>query len=368
MHERDSGPNKSKSIGKAEVIGASIIVGGFSGIGYGITRLVSDSELAEKVGIGTGGATAGLLIAALLAKESERKAEKYAIQGKIKEAVIETIRASAKGAVGLGISGAVPSYEGAGLEGAVIGGTIGASLGVGAFVHSLQYIREIGKAYRDIVHPAIDPKTFPQFDILKDELFDEEDILLENPPVYMAGSIADMQGFRQAQVDLVVEKSKSIKRNLVHETRNHDVILNRMSSAIFIISDVSHFPVYNPQDKSTLQIRDSEDNLITQQLKSPPYIWDYDTAFAGEFMSFNEKRWQYWRENSWKYDVALLAVRKIKEKDDGDDGISIEAADQYYIIDIITDVPVSGPAEKYKEKLKVLEKARRLKPAWQPGA
>lgn len=161
MKENDNPKTRFKAK-KGPIMASMIISGGVGGLGYGTTRIVTDSELAESVGFSMGTATAGLMYAALSGTDSQRDAQRCAIQENYKEATIHTLKAGTKFVISAGTTGACIGYEVGGLKGLAIGSALGIASGAKAAFRTKEFHKELGSSYRDILHPARDPKNFPE--------------------------------------------------------------------------------------------------------------------------------------------------------------------------------------------------------------
>lgn len=333
--------------------GSGAVLGG---IGWGVTRLLSDSELANKVGVGITVDLGTLMWGMMAGVGSQQEAEKLAIQGRVRNATIKGWQAALEAGTGTGLSGALTGYEFGGTEGAVLGGIIGTILSTPGFLILSRDLKATGIAYRDIIHPALDPKNFPQFNISKDALSLENDIAVEHPPIYQAQSITDMQGFRQAQVDEVVAKTPLMQRQF----KIPEVVLGRMNAAIFIIPDLAHYPAFDPKEDEVsfkglikdpnvsmqLADRDGSKIIVKPHKDSTHMIWPRQSEFEGggtleaTARDFNENRWKYWREISWKRTVAVLAERTTtRPRINASTFGPLEATDTYKLIDIFTEEP-----------------------------
>ncbi|MDO8487119.1 MAG: hypothetical protein Q7S45_02420 [Candidatus Curtissbacteria bacterium] len=378
MSEREN-PKDSRNINmdhKTAALVGGLVGGMFGGIGYGATRLLADSGLANRVGVGVGVGLGAFMGGYMAGVGSHIEAEKLAVQGKVGNAIMKAWQAALEAGTGTGISGALTGYEFWGTQGAVVGGIVGAVLSTPTFLMLSKDLRTTGIVFRDIIHPALDPKNFPQFNVLKDPLSLEKDITVEHPPVYQAETIADMQGFRQAQVDEVIAKAPQMQKHF----RIPEVVLSRMGPAIFIIRDLAHYPAFDPKENEvsfkglikdpnmSMQLVDaSGDKIIVGPHPEPMRsIWPLQSEFAGTGGDFDENRWKYWRENSWKRAVVVLAERtttrpKINETTFG----PLEATDTYKLIDILVERP--GRRNRIWKKAKA-EKERAFVPAQEPTA
>lgn len=378
--ERNEGQKDSRKFRLTQKDAAEVagFLGGFyGGASYGITRFIADKDLANSVGIGVGvglGAAAGGMLGAFAA---DHDADTLAVQGNIRKATIKGIQGAIEAEAGFVTSGAISGYEINGIKGAIIGGIIGGVLGTGFPLITIPGKRETGKAYRDVIHPTLNPQNFPQFNIIKDVLFDEKDLLVDSPPVYIAGSINDMLGFRQAQVDSVIAKAPTMKR----EYKNPDVLLGRIPAAIFIIPNVIHYPAFDPEFETVLFGRLKEPSTAMTlsdpdgvKVVAKPHtsettnIWPHASEFEDEIIGrkFNEKRWQHWREKAWNQEVVILATRKVEPPAIGTTvtSDSLKVNETYQLIDIL--VGGSGKAGRIKKKEPIKERLKGLIPVRDP--
>lgn len=331
----------------------------YGGVSYGIARLAADGELAKKVGIGVGGGLATASAGIFLGIEAQVRSEELAIKGEHRKAMFKMAQSSAMAAIGLGVSGAVSTYEATGLKGAVVGGAVGTLVGAIGLARSAKELHDLAQAHRDLIIPTQNPRNFPQYHVIKSELFNDEDLLNQYPPVYMAATFSDMEGFRQAQVYRVMEKSTQLSGVF----KAPETSLERMSSALFIIPGISHYPAFDPEDSNlSIQLSNAEDineSIVAHSHRHSRTVWPYSTVF-NPYATFSEEHWKYWKERSWKYGVVLLAERNIKGRDRATNALNIE--EKYYLVDILVSGPDRGKREEKKEPEKVGEPIPALNP------
>lgn len=372
MAEREN-PKDSRNFKidhKTATILGSVSGGIFGGIGYSVTRFLADSDLANRVGIGIAADLGTFMWGIMAGIGSQQEAEKLAIQGRVGNATRKSWQSALEAGTGIGLSGALTGYEFGGTEGALIGGIIGTIISTPGFLMMSRDLKATGIVFRDVIHPALDPKNFPQFNVSKDALSLEKDIAIEHPPVYQAQSIADMQGFRQAQVDEVLAKTPLMQRQF----KIPEVVLGRMKAAIFIIPDLAHFPAFDPKEDEvsfkglvkdpnvSMQLTDSNGNRLIVKPHTDPTstIWPRQTEFEGKSPAterdFNANRWKYWKEISWKKTVAVLAERTTeRSKINATTFGPIEATDTYRLIDIFMEDP--GKNQRIWKKAQEEERA-----------
>lgn len=383
MAERQSGPEDSRNRFKFTqkmAAGISAGIGAFyGGASYGVTRLVSpDGQLAKDIGLGTGVGIAAITGGLLGAIAASKDAEKLAIQGKVGKARLKALQSTLESLVGVGGGGALAGFKAGGSEGAIYGGLAGTLCSTPGFLLINRGLKKTGEVYRNVIHPTLDPHNFPQFNIVKDSLFDDKDVLLEHPPVYDAGSITEMKGFREAQVNAVIEKASSMRGVY----KNPDMILFRMPSAIFIIPDLIHYPAFDPKEDSfvlalkqpatSMKLADTQNDSITVKsyTGSSNRIWPNPTEFENDpplMREFNGKRWDYWRERNWRHQVAVLASRNINRTvDKRGNTISFEANDSYHLVDIL--VGGTGKGERIKKRQPKKVRLKGLVPEADPNS
>lgn len=332
----------------------------YGGISYGVTYLAAGGEIAEKVGIGFGGGIAGAGAGLYLGIETQARSQELAIKGEPRKALLKMAQSSTQAAIGFGLSGAVIAFEASGIKGAVIGGVIGTFTGAVGLARSANELNALGRAYRDVIIPTQDSRNFPNYHVIKSELFDENDVLSKYPLVYQAATFSDLKGFRKAQVDSVVDKSSQMSGFY----KFPENILARIPTALFIIPGITHYPAFDPQDAKHAihlkSIEDFNDEILAYPFRETKRVWPYSTVFQ-TYTTFDEHQWNYWKDKSWKYGIVLLAERTIIGGDASANGLNVE--DKYYLIDIL----VSGPDRRNREDEKEVEKARRLIPLLNPG-
>lgn len=380
MPERDPGfkdSRKQHAFSQKDVPSLGIAMGGaYGGISYGVTRLLSNPDLASKVGIGVGVGIGAFMAGIMGGITSGEDAKKLAIQGKTKRAKLATFQGILEAEAGMISSGVVSGYEIDGARGAIIGGAIGVFFG--SSVSSFLGAGEAGRTYREVIHPALNPQTFSEFNVVKDVISDDEDLLVEHPPVYVAGSIGDMMGFRKAQVDFAKKKAPEMKRIYKHPEN----LLLQMRGAIFIIPDIIHYPAFDPENEEismggiklkqpsrSVKLNDQRaDEVIAKPYdSSTSSIWPYTSELEDNLPSrpFDEKRWQYWRGNSWRHDVVILATRKIEGSTiTNPDPDSLKIEEEYHLIDILAGG--EGKGDRIKKKDPIKDRLKSLVPVRDP--
>lgn len=345
---------------------ASLAGGIWGGLGYGAARLLSSEDIANRVGLGIGLGLGSLMAGVTFDIVAQEEATKLAIQGEVRRAVWKKTKGTIQAAIGCGTSGVAAGFEASGLAGAIIGGTAGATLALGSF-SSAKSLRELGIAYRDAIIPIKNPDNFPQYSISRNKDFIEDDLDIFETPVYDAPSIGNLKEFRQAQVEEVTKRSKKLSGAY----NVPEVLLARLKSAVFIVPDVSHYPINDPEKDTILfgkfsepseriQLDSPDDNLIASPWKDySRLVWPYPTEFVPNAL-FKMEQWLYWKEISWKREVVILAQRKVHQREKNSETPSVE--DQYYLIDILLDQSEWG----LKRRRKKLEEVEEPSPEWQP--
>ncbi|OGY24761.1 MAG: hypothetical protein A2Y57_01850, partial [Candidatus Woykebacteria bacterium RBG_13_40_7b] len=194
-------PRKKHRFSASTAVWASGAIGSiFGGAGYGAARLISNENIANRVGPGIGLGLGSSVAGVLLGIVSQQEAKMHAIRGEVGKSILKNIRGGAETAFGMGASGAIAGYEASGVTGAIVGSIIGVIIGAGGPAQVGKATRELGIAYRNLIIPTKEPSSFPQFGITRVSGFNEEEVDLLTPRVYNAPTIGAMKGFRQAQV------------------------------------------------------------------------------------------------------------------------------------------------------------------------
>lgn len=144
MTEHDLGRNLPRPLSKLESIYVSGMMGGFyGGLSYGFGRLIGDSEIAEKAGIGVGLGLGTLLGGIFLGGNSSERAIQLAQEGKKIRALLKSLQSGVEYVIGCSASGAIAGYEAKGLTGAAIGAASGVFIvGVGMLQTPRQGMKE----------------------------------------------------------------------------------------------------------------------------------------------------------------------------------------------------------------------------------
>lgn len=330
----------------------------------------SSEAIANRVGLGVGIGLSSFSAGLMFGMLSREEAEKQAIKGQVGKAMWKIVQASAQAAIGMGTSGVASGLETSGTRGAVIGGIAGSLLGLSLMARSGKSMRELGIVYRDLIIPTKDPRNFPQHGITRDPRFNEYEVDSFTSGVYVAPSIGSMKGFRQEQVENVLEKSDSMPSKF----KNPEIILGRMRSAIFIIPNISHYPAFDPgedrvmfdnlnESSEGVHLGSPDGKLIAEPCKGTSgFAWPYTTEFQVHG-KFSYEQWQYWREISWKRGTVILAERKNKGREKGSESPKLIAEDKYFLIDILLDQSERGIKRRREEP----ERVKELTPAWEPS-
>ncbi|OGD84671.1 hypothetical protein A2165_02470 [Candidatus Curtissbacteria bacterium RBG_13_40_7] len=380
MTERDRGagnpgqedPRRKFRLTEKTIAVVTPVAGGiYGGIGYGIARFFSNSEIANRVGLGIGLGISGAMAGSTFGILSRNEAEKFAIKGQVGKAMRKVIRGSAEAGIGLGASGVAAGYEASGVRGAIIGGITGVMIGAVGMSKGGSAMRELGIAHRDCIIPAKDPSSFPEFGVTRDSRFNEDEVDLFAPPVYDAPSIGALKGFRQAQVEHVCQRAKSLSG--IYKTP--ELALGKLSSAIFIIPDVVHYPAFDPKKEPFLfgkleepservQLNSPDDKLVVRPYReNNKTVWPYSTEFQ-PWGQFNDSQWKYWREISWRKGVVILAKREIKGREEVESETpKLIVKEQYFLVDILLDKSERGIKRRKRKPQEVKEPV----PVWNPN-
>ena len=349
MPERESGEKdpRSKFDRKSAVV-ISAFMGVFcGGVSYGITSAVSEGDLDRKIGIGVGGSLAALYTGLFLGFDSSKRAEEYAIQGHMGRAMLKALQSGAENVFGFGAGAAIPAYEASGLKGAIIAGATGALVGTSFPFAFSKDIRHIGKAYRDVIIPARDPRNFPGIRVINHEEFNNDDLLAENPPVYRSYTFEDMISFRQEQVNEVISKAPSLSGDF----KSPGYLLGKIDETIFVIPEVSHHPDLDQDSEANLSIKllDLEENHLEVNPYTEPshLVWIPPTVFD-DINEFNEKRWLTWKNGAWKHGVVIFAKRSASRTEEDPSKFSFD--DSYYLLDILIDGKPRGRKREDRRK------------------
>jgi len=334
MTERPSGnqhDNGQDNLQRAKDTVEAGLLGGLSGlISYGITRFLSDHELAEKVGTGVGGALAASSIGVRFSLRSMQEAVEYAEQNKTVKSRLKTIQADLEAAVGLGAAAAITGFEAGGLKAALIGA------GTGALIGGLGTHLTFSEGLKDL------PEIIPEGNsTTRDNSFPEWKDGKRLSPVYRVSSIEDLKEFRSINKESIVKNASNIARK---SNSPGYIDASWMTAAVIIIPNLQHYPIEDPQintvlgvikqESSDMKISDSTDSLFVHPCPNSENFWPsrtiFENAFAGT-RSFDEDKWRYWRETSWKYG-AIILVQYQNPDIVGDDPEKI--VDNYWLLDI----------------------------------
>ena len=322
--------------GAAGSASAGGLFGGLAlGISYGVSRFVGENNFVDNVAIGVAGSTTAAFTGLFWGTETGEKAVEHARHQRKWRTIFRSVQAGIEGTAGLAISGAIAGYEAGDTTGAVIGGIAGATTGAFGVV-------TIGSAR---VYAAAKEGSLPSEEpiVLKDnsvERIEIEDKKLR-VPVFAVSSLRDLKEFRAAY-----QKKWTEGETLPKKGSSRTIFYSTEVSAIFVTDhDLQHFPASDPTEPErsmfglfkdenlNMKLFDEEESIILQPAIDSDSVWPYRTRFhhEGPMLVFEDSRWDYWRDKSWKHRVILLAQYQ------GDTFKPEEVEDRYWLIDIITD-------------------------------
>lgn len=319
------------------------------GTSYAIVEALG-SGAAESIGKNTGFGSAVFMGGISAAFKAEKQAEDYALQGQRVKAIAKTIESAFVSTISSTVTGGVAGHE-AGAKGLLIGS------GVGLFV-GIAMSGGIAIDVRDAYKERFNQIDFSNFGVEPDLRFPRKENSIEIPPVYIAESIVAMQEFRDAQKEKVWKNRSGLKR--VSDTP--DTTLMRRDSALFYLPDVTHYPALDPKERKFMGKFTEEDPAMKIQdekagvlIANPPRFieefWPYPSSFNGGVGGFDWNNWKYFKENSWKKDVYVLAqyqaVQSLREEIFQTKQLQPEdIVDQYWLVTLIGE----GGGKRKREK------------------
>lgn len=369
--EHSVDPRKKHDIDAPTAALLSTFSGGmFGGISYGISRFALDENLANRIGLGVGFGVGGLMAGTTLSIVSQEEALQHAIRGEVGRSRLKVLKSSVEAAMGYGSAGFISGYEARGFGGAAIGAVAGTVVGFGGMYQTGSRIPELAYAYKNLIIPVREPSTFPEYNVTRDPRFNENEVNSFVPPVYQAPNIGVLKGFRSAQLEKIYSESKNLKGIYRHP----NVLVFHLEQAVFIVPDVTHYPVQDPKtDKflfgkleepsERIQLNSPGESLIAKPYKEGGrLIWPYGTEFQRQG-EFNEEQWKYWKEISWKKSAVILAKRTVN-RDKVKEQSECPVDEEYFLIDILLDSPERG----IKKRKKLEREVKQPSPVWEPNS
>lgn len=355
MQERNSGSSPKEKTPKwarpKYTLVSGLLGGYFGGLSYGITRIFSDNESAQRIGLGVGGGFAAGILGASFSTFSMDEANRYALQGEKAKSRLKVVQAVVEGAAGFGATGAIAGFESKGLASAVIGA--GTGVVVGGFGSYLKY-KERTKGLSALVIP-------PGNSVERDTGFPDAKELVQYPPVYRVSSLSDLKEFREVNKRALVKAGSWVSGKA---DQPDDMGETRFVSAVFIVPNLRHFPAMDPQEDTTLfgkvkersfdmRLNDTSDNVVAHPCLHSYAFWPYQTIFEdllGESRYFNDDKWEYWRDRSWDHGVVILAQYQTTgfSRFSGLDPNPKNVIDNYWLLDVLS--KEGGVKKRVKER------------------
>ena len=291
-------------------------------------------------------------------RNAQRNAEAYAREGKKGKAVANTIESIAEFSTSAVFCGALAGYE-SGLKGTLIGAGFGT---LAAAVSAKEIISDVWQAGKE----GNLEDVYRKFGIVPLSGIPKKELLTSIPPVYSAQSIESMQNFREAQ-------KKISWRNKFHIKNVSDIpegLSSRDFTAIFFLQDVTHYPVLDPKERKVMKKLTEEDpaikltgsseaSLIAKPLTNIDFFWPYESTFKNEniLSDFDWDNWKYFKENSWKSDVLVLAQYQmnrnfLEEATGRKKTTTSNIVDQYWLVSLVDD---EGKLRRRKKEKKEIE-------------
>lgn len=217
--------------------------------------------------------------------------------------------------------------------------------------------------YDKLIRPLSDPRSLNAPGTTIHTLDYEKDPFLKNVPLYVSSSLDEIKRFRALQEGEAIVQAPEFKGKY----REPHVVLNSLSEAIFMVPKVTHYPAYDVRESHKEQEVDEMvlvDELGHRLAVSPykkesarkwPYVTEFQENKRNPFRNypFNNKRWEYWKDVTWKHNVVVLAQRKAKKDSilHQNEPHDITVSDEYFLLDLLLPQDLYGTkSQRIKEK------------------
>ncbi len=326
--DRNLGAVRERISAVADKLFIAGAVGSFLGLpAYGISRILTDQEMALKVGLGVGGGVASAGLGVSLSSLSMQRAENYIDQGREGRAHLEVARAILEGGLGFGVAAAIPGIESSDPVHTAIG-AVGGTL-LGSFCSFLKY-RERIKPFPELILP-------PGNSVQRDMSFPRSLDGIAYPPVFRATSLRDLIEFREVNKEVIMKWAGA---TIPTETNDpNSIAALRLVTSVAIIPELQHYPVLDPKEQtSDMILRNGEDTITVHPCRDTFMVWPYQTRFEsifGKSRTFEGSKWRSWRERSWRNEVVLLTQYQTRGNFSYPTPGTI--SDHYWLLDINPD-------------------------------
>lgn len=321
--------------------GVGFVFGYMTGLGAGY--LAGDPETGARIGLKTAAGVAGCAFWLTESNHTINNAEgpDRPLTHRLK-AAITTI----EGGLALGTPGALLSYS---------YDTPWWAVGMGSFgaVASYMQFRERFRKQPDLVFPEGNSINEVASMQTTTGVIETPKIYLETrlPKVYRSKSLADIVKFREANKEQIVKWAGNLPSS--NESFGQPTTIGAESSspinAVFI-TQARHFPAADRETGNQMVLYDRQqisdrESINVDPLKESHFFWalhptNLESGFSDSSYTFDNQKWQGFREASWERWVVILAQYQstkslMQELKSLDVPKPEEVVDRYWLIDII---------------------------------
>jgi hypothetical protein len=159
------------------------------------------------------------------------------------------------------------------------------------------------------------------------------------PPVFVAESIKHLKAFRELNKETIVRWAGKVPRRKELLTDVSESV-PRLLTSVFVLPNVSHYPVADPEESSDMKLMDGDDYLIASPVRHSESLWSHHTIFdlgTDSIRVRDRNAWDNWKSKSWKEIVLVVAQYRDTRKNRfriGSPSLE-EIEDRYWLLDIL---------------------------------